>query len=60
MRPKPITPRKREDIIARLAAGLVEAYRYFRWAERSLSAWFGREIQEVLRRRDGELTNCRN
>jgi uncharacterized protein len=30
MRPEPITPEKREDIIAHMAAGLVEAYRYFR------------------------------
>jgi uncharacterized protein len=30
MRPKPITPEKREDIIVHMAAGLVRAYRYFR------------------------------
>ena len=30
MRPKPITPEKREDIITHMAAGLVGAYRYFR------------------------------
>lgn len=30
MRPKPITPEKREDIIVHMAAGLVGAYRYFR------------------------------
>jgi uncharacterized protein len=30
MRPKPIAPEKREDIIAHMAAGLVGAYRYFR------------------------------
>lgn len=30
MRPEPITPEKREDIIAHMAAGLVGAYRYFR------------------------------
>jgi uncharacterized protein len=30
MRPKPITPEKREEVIVRMAAGLVAAYRYFR------------------------------
>lgn len=30
MRPPEITPEKREDLIAHLAAGLVQAYRYFR------------------------------
>jgi uncharacterized protein len=30
MRPEPITPEKREDIIVHMAAGLVAAYRYFR------------------------------
>jgi uncharacterized protein len=30
MRPDPITPEKREDIIAHMTAGLVGAYRYFR------------------------------
>ena len=30
MRPKPITPEKREEVIAHMAAGLVGAYRYFR------------------------------
>lgn len=30
MRPKPITPEKREEVIAHMAAGLVGTYRYFR------------------------------
>jgi uncharacterized protein len=30
MRPKPISPEKREDVIVRMAAGLLQAYRYFR------------------------------
>ena len=30
MRPKPISPEQREDVIAHMAAGLVGAYRYFR------------------------------
>jgi uncharacterized protein len=30
MRPKPISPEQREDVIAHIAAGLVGAYRYFR------------------------------
>ena len=37
MRPGPITPEKREDIIAHMAAGLVGAYRYFR-AQRETGA----------------------
>ena len=36
MRPKPISPEKREDIKAHMAAGLVQAYRYFR-AQRQVS-----------------------
>jgi uncharacterized protein len=34
MRPDPITPEKREDIIVHMAAGLVGAYRYFRGHQR--------------------------
>jgi uncharacterized protein len=30
MRPRPISPEEREDVIVRMAAGLVEAYKYFR------------------------------
>jgi uncharacterized protein len=30
MRPGPISPEKREEAIARMGAGLVNAYRYFR------------------------------
>ena len=30
MRPKPISPEQREDVIAHMAAGLVGAYQYFR------------------------------
>src|ERR1019366_2192283 len=30
MRPKPISPEKREEVIVHMAAGLVAAYRYFR------------------------------
>ena len=30
MRPKPIGPEQREDVIAHMAAGLLVAYRYFR------------------------------
>jgi uncharacterized protein len=36
MRPEPISPEKREDVIVRMAAGLVGAYRYFR-AQRQVS-----------------------
>ena len=37
MRPEPISPEKREDVIAHMAAGLLGAYRYFR-AHRQVSA----------------------
>jgi uncharacterized protein len=30
MRPDPISPEKREDVIVHMAAGLLGAYRYFR------------------------------
>jgi len=30
MRPKPISPEKREEVIVHMAAGLLQAYRYFR------------------------------
>jgi uncharacterized protein len=30
MRPEPISPEKREEIIVHMAAGLVGAYRYFK------------------------------
>jgi len=37
MRPKPISPEKREEVIVHMAAGLLGAYRYFR-AHRQVSA----------------------
>ncbi len=37
MRPEPISPERREDVIRHMAAGLVHAYRYFR-AHRQVSA----------------------
>jgi uncharacterized protein len=44
MRPDPITPEQREEVIVHMAAGLLGAYRYFR-AERDTSVGipFGRE-----------------
>ncbi len=36
MRPKPITPEKREEVIVHMAAGVLQAYRYFR-AQREVS-----------------------
>jgi uncharacterized protein len=30
MRPEPISPEQREDMIAHMAAGLLQAYQYFR------------------------------
>ena len=36
MRPKPISPEKREEVIVHMAAGLLQAYRYFR-AHRQVS-----------------------
>ncbi len=47
MRPEPITPEKREDIIVHLAAGLAGAYRYFR-AHRK--AYVGNTSAPVSRR----------
>jgi uncharacterized protein len=38
MRPGPITPEKREDIIVHMAAGLVGAYRYFRGTKKPARA----------------------
>jgi uncharacterized protein len=37
MRPKPISPEKREEVIVHMAAGLLGAYRYFR-AQRQVSS----------------------
>jgi uncharacterized protein len=37
MRPQPISPEKREEVIAHMAAGLLGAYRYFR-VHRQVSA----------------------
>jgi uncharacterized protein len=37
MRPEPISPEKREEVILHMAAGLLGAYRYFR-AHRQVSA----------------------
>ena len=36
MRPDPISPEKREEVIVHMAAGLLGAYRYF-WAQRQVS-----------------------
>jgi uncharacterized protein len=36
MRPEPISPEKREEVIVHMAAGLLQAYRYFR-AQRQIS-----------------------
>jgi len=38
MRPEPITPEKREDIIVHMAAGLVGAYRYFREQQKAYAS----------------------
>ena len=78
MRPDPITPDKREQVIAFMAAGLMNAYEYFRkeregdlgvdapesrrntskvGTERPVPVRVGEEIQEVLRRGDGELVS---
>jgi uncharacterized protein len=35
MRPDPISPEKREEVIVHMAAGLVQAYRYFRAQRRA-------------------------
>ena len=41
MRPKPITPEKREEAIAYMAAGLLGAYRYFREHRQSVPVLTG-------------------
>jgi len=46
MRPKPISPEKRENIKAHMAAVLVQAYRYFR-AQRQISP--GAQATELRR-----------
>ncbi len=38
MRPEPISPERREDVIAHMAAGLLGAYRYFRSHRRAYSS----------------------
>jgi hypothetical protein len=38
MRPEPISPEKREEVIVYMADGLLEAYRYFSEIGRSVSA----------------------
>ncbi len=45
MRPPPITPEKREDIIAHMVAGLLGAYRHFRPERRSFANNLTREPQ---------------
>jgi hypothetical protein len=81
MRADPISPEKREDVIAYLAAGPLGAYQYLREereviasnmfalesrhstsqdrAEPSVSVLLREETQEVLRRRDRELSTSR-
>jgi len=38
MRPKPISPEQREDVIVHMAAGPLAAYRYFK-AQREARRW---------------------
>jgi uncharacterized protein len=38
MRPEPISPEQREDMIVHMAAGLLKAYQYFR-AQREARRW---------------------
>jgi uncharacterized protein len=47
MRPEPITPGKREQVIALMAAGLMNAYEYFRKERESDLAVDAREIQRT-------------
>jgi uncharacterized protein len=54
MRPKPITAEQREDVIMRMAAGLVSAYRYFRsqgksYADTAPASQRGRNTPKVGR-----------
>ena len=60
MRPEPITPEKREDIIMHMAAGLVGAYRYFRahqetYAGSASAPQSGRTTSKVGRNRTVSL-----
>jgi len=40
MRPEPISPEKREEVIVHIAAGLVGAYRYFRSQRRAYAGTY--------------------
>ncbi len=54
MRPKPISPEKREEVLVHLAAGLLQAYRYFR-AQRRVSASAHRSEPAMLPRSGGMI-----
>lgn len=45
LRPPPIGPEKREEIIVRMAAGIVRAYRYFRPHRQRVASHYGAEPQ---------------
>jgi uncharacterized protein len=55
MRPNPITPEKREQVIAGMAAGLLQAYQYFR-SRRGVYAGADASRQAMLPRSGG--TTC--
>ena len=45
LRPGPIGPEKREEIIVQMAAGILRAYRYFRQHQRRVASTYGPEPQ---------------
>jgi len=58
MRPEPISPEKREEVIAHMAAGLLGAYRYFRANRRSVRVP-ARAIYGATPPRSGGTTRAR-
>ena len=57
MRPEPISQEKREEIIVRMAAGLVGAYRYFR-AQWQADAGIGTAAPQRPARKTGRNDPC--
>ena len=53
MRPNPITPEQRDDIIQHMAAGLVQIYRYYR--DRREAPPAGRTLSRTVRREGAKV-----
>jgi hypothetical protein len=59
MRPEPISPEKREDVIVHMAAGLMGAYRYFREGRRrNVAATFNSEPRSTSKVGRNEPCPC--